>query len=93
MVYDYALNALIITFIIMSVLFVIYLMSLFIGKIIRITKSKIGTLKWSIDSARECGEWVHRRIDDIHKMIFEMHEEIEKLNKKETKNVKKKKRN
>ena len=92
MVNDFLLNALTITIIVIGVLFVIYLMSLFIGKIISITKSKIGTLKWSIDSARECGEYAHRRIDDIHKAIFEMHEEIEKL-KGEKKNVKKKKRN
>lgn len=86
------LNALTITFIVICVLIVIYLISLFIGEIIRRTKSKIGTLKWSIDSARECGEYAHRRIDDIHKAIFDMHNEIEKL-KGEKKNVKKKKRN
>lgn len=92
MVYDCLMNALAITTIVMAVLVVIFLMTLFIGKIIRTIKTKIGTLKWSIDSARECGEWAHRRIDDIHKVIFEMQDEIEKL-KGEKKNVKKKKRN
>lgn len=86
------LNALTITIIVMGVLVVIYLISLCIGKIIRITKSKIGALKWNIDTARECGEYAHRRIDDIHAIIFRMNDEIEKL-KGEKKNVKKKKRN
>ena len=92
MVNYYLSNSLTITIIVICALVVIYLISLFIGKIIRTTKSKIGTLKWSIDSARECGEYAHRRIDDIHKAMFEMHNEIEKL-KGEKKNVKKKKRN
>ena len=94
MVNCYLLNALIITTIVISALFVIYLISLVVGKIIRVIKTKIENLKWNINSARECGEYAHRRIDDIHKVIFEMHDEIEKLNKKETKkNVKKKKCN
>jgi hypothetical protein len=92
MVNDYLLNALIITMVVIGVLFVLYLISLVVGKIIRTAKTKIGTLKWSIDSTRECGEWAHRRIDDVQKSIFEMHDEIEKL-KGEKKNVKKKKRN
>lgn len=92
MVNYYLSNALTITIIVMCVLFVIYLISLVVGKIIRTTKAKIEALKWNINSARECGEYAHRRIDDIHKAIFEMHDEIEKL-KGEKKNVKKKKRN
>lgn len=92
MVTDFLLNALTITMIVMCVLFVTYLITLGIGKIIRITKTKIETLKWNIDSAKDCCEYAHRRIDDIDKAIFEMHEEIEQL-KGEKKNVKKKKRN
>ena len=92
MVNDYLLNALIITAIVLAVLLVVYLVALFIRKIIRIIKTKIDNLKWNINSARECGEYAHRRIDDIQKVIFEMHDEIEKL-KGEKKNVKKKKRN
>lgn len=92
MVNDYLLNALTITFIVLVVVVVTYSIALFIGKIIRITKAKIEALKWNINSARECGEYAHRRIDDVQKAIFEMCDEIEKL-KGEKKNVKKKKRN
>ena len=92
MVNDYLLNALTITIVVLTVLVVIYLTALFIGKIIRVIKTKLENLKWNINSARECGEYAHRRIDDIHKAIFEMHDEIEKL-KGDKKNVKKKKRN
>lgn len=92
MVDNCLLNALIIITIVLDVLSVVYLVALFIRKIIRIIKTKIGNLKWNIDSARECGEYAHRRIDDINKVIFEMCDEIKKL-KGEKKNVKKKKRN
>lgn len=92
MVTDFWLNALTITMVVIGVLFVTYLLTLFIGKIISITKTKIACLKWNIDCAKDCGEYAHSRIDDIDKAIFKMHEEIEQL-KGEKKNVKKKKRN
>ena len=92
MINAYLLNALTITTVVLTALVVIYLTALFIGKIIRVIKTKLENLKWNINSARECGEYAHRRIDDIHKAMFEMHDEIDKL-KGDKKNVKKKKRN
>ena len=92
MVSCYLLNALIVTTIVISALFSIYLISLVVGKIIRAIKTKIEALKWNITSARECGEFAHRRIDDINATIFRLSDELGKL-KGEKKNVKKKKRN
>ena len=92
MVNTYLVDALIITTIVIAALFIIYSISLALGKIIRTIKTKLEALKWNINSARECGEYAHRRIDDIHATIYRMNDEIEKL-KGEKKNVKKKKRN